>query len=189
MRRQAFGIAETLIASAMIAMVIMGLYAISANSARAAQLQGDRVTAAALAEESLDVIRFERERFWRGLAGSSNPGRTAAGFWTYLGSTAGAAVGANQINWTDMSVGWSDLSVVTGFARSLQISQDVPAIQNNLTYQDAVSGAATVFDAAKANQAGASLLKVTVTVSWSSATGPESYILTTYLSDWLEGML
>ena len=191
MRRRAFGIAETLIASAMIAMVIMGLYAISAASARAAQTQSQRVTATALAEESLDLVRFERERFWRGQVGSANPGRSADGFWTYLSGLTGAVTTGSQISWTaaTMPQGWVGQSTVSGFDRTLTISKDTAALQGNLSYTDPSTGAATLLDAAKATESASSLLKVTVTVSWAGATGTDSYSLTSYLTDWLEGML
>jgi len=189
MRRRAFGIAETLIASSVISMVIMGLYAISTAAARSAQTQSDRVTATALAEEVVDIMRYDRERYWRGIVGGAAPGRSADGFWTYLGSTPGAVETGSTITWSDLSSSYWGLSSVTDFKATAIVSKSPAAMQGVLSYTDAASGASTVMSSAQATDAAASLLKVSVTVSWAGAGGAESYVLNTYLSDWLEGML
>lgn len=189
MRRRAFGVAETLLASVIIALVIMGLYSISAASARAAQTQSNRVTATALAEEGIDSVRFERERYWRGLAGSSTAGRSAAGFWSYLSSIAGVTPTAGTLTWNDMTSGWTGLSTVPGYERSLAIEKDAAALTDTLSYRDLTTDTPVLLDATTAAAASASLLKVTVTITWTAANGPDSYTLSTYLTDWLEGML
>ncbi len=186
-RRRAFGLAETLIASAIIAMVLIGLYGISASAARSAQIQSARVTAAALAEAVIDNVRYERELYWRGITGGANPGRTADGFWTYL-SGKGPVVSGNSLNWASAQSGWTDLVSVSGYTQSLTVQKDASAIAGNLTYMDG-SGVSQSIDSSQAASVASSLLKVTATVVWSGPTGDETYVLSTYLTDWLGGML
>lgn len=194
MRRRAFGVAETLLASTIIAMILVGLYGISSSAARAAQTQMHRVAATALAEESIELLRFERERYWRGLAGGATPGRTAEGFWSYLNTSRGGQLQTStKLSWdlTQYQSGWSDLLQGTpaGYTRQLTIETDAAALSGRATYLDLASQSSVVLDGAQAAAIAPSLLKVTVTVTWSEGGQPESYALTTYLSYWLEGML
>lgn len=166
--KRGFGIAETLIASTIIAALILSFMGITTVMSHAAQLSYQQSVAANLAQRRIEGMRFAVERAWTNSRHTTDTVTPADWAQSVVSDVSPQVAALNGINYS------TKVTVDNNFG-------DLPAL-----YAARESG---TYVTASTSDAVSLYRRVHVDVTWTDTGAARSYSLETVVTNWREGVL
>lgn len=191
-KSQAFGLVETLIAVAVLSLVLLVSVTLGSMVLRSMTLRAQTVQATNLARQKLEEVRNIRDNTWLGSRGSG----MAWDYWVGTGPTATQIAESsansyyiikqdtNQLSYlSSVSAGNGEENKLSfGDGSTISYFSKIKVSKANIGAVDGGSGASWNSNDITAPK---KIYQVESEVSWESYGGTTSVVLRTYLSDWL----
>lgn len=160
MKKSGFGIAETLIASVILALLAVSFYSLNSVIQRNIALSADRAAAAAIAQQELEKLQFDAEWAWKDSRQSS----------------------AKDPNTWDSHLNADAISTEVPITEKFNRKYDLLSYDGLPTLYQGTTAVPTA-------QLSKLMRRVRVTISWTDGSTLRQYVLDGLITNWQPGLL